>query len=367
MFKKIAILEGDGIGPEITAQGIRVLNTIMQKFKHEFECTYAPFGANAYFEHGTCFPDETISLCDQADAIIKGPVGLSVDKMQMIPEDKRPEKIAVLGLRERYQTYINYRPIVLPESFLDFSPLRREVISNGIKIMMIRELIGGIYFGKKIEGSETQYQYATDVCTYNYKQVENIANAAFQKAEQWNKRLINIHKANVLATSRFWNHVVETVAKNYPSIEYNSLLVDNAAFQLVKNPGQFNGVMLLENMQGDILTDLAGGIMGSLGLMPSACAGPEKGYVEPAHGSGPDIAGQNIANPYSMIGSIALLFSELFFLPREADYIWQALKYVFGNGYRTKDLVIEKNKNIKIVTTTEFGDLVIDFLEKNIS
>jgi 3-isopropylmalate dehydrogenase len=183
---------------------------------------------------------------------------------------------------------------------------------------MIRELVGGIYFGDKTEGAATGMKFARDDCIYTDKDVRRVAKVAFEEAGKRKVRLTNVHKANVLATSRFWQEIVDEVAKDYPDVPYQSVLVDNAAFQLMVNPTQFNGVMLLENMQGDILTDQAGGVIGSLGLMPSACMGPEKGYVEPAHGSAPDIAGKNMANPYSMIGSVAMLFEECLALPEEA-------------------------------------------------
>ncbi len=364
MHKTIAVLAGDGIGPEITAEGLKVLDTVAGKYSHTFTCTHAPFGAGAYFSHGSSFPQETIETCDKADAIIKGPVGLSVDKMAHIPLEERPEKAAILPLRERYDTFANYRPIVLPPELHCFSPLKREVIGQGIDIMMIRELVGGIYFGEKVEGAQVENAYAKDVCVYNRGEVARIAHVAFKEAMARNKQLVNVHKANILATSRFWNRVVEEVKKEYPQVRYSSILVDNAAFQLVKNPTQFNGVMLLENMQGDILTDQAGGILGSLGLMPSACMGPLKGYVEPAHGSAPDIAGKNIANPYSMIGSVAFMLEKCFGLREEAADIWNALADVLGRGYRTADLAAAGTPQNMVLSTREFGDKVVEIIEK---
>lgn len=364
LIKKIAVLEGDGIGPEITREGIKILNAIEKKYGHKFELEYAPFGAAAYFSDGSPFPDKTKKVCDEADSIIKGPVGLSVEKMSLIPEEHRPEKGAILPLRARYDTFANYRPVRLPASLADFSPLKAEAIGDGIDIMMIRELVGGIYFGAKKEGSTTQYQYASDDCVYDRAQVERIARVAFDEAMRRNKIMTNIHKANVLATSRFWNVVVEEVAKEYPAVEYRSMLVDNAAYQLVKYPRQFNGVMLFENMMGDILTDQAGGIIGSLGLMPSACIGPKKGYVEPAHGSAPDIAGKNIANPYSMIGSVAFMLDKCFDLQSEAQDIWDGLFDVFGQGFRTSELAAKDTPKDKVLATDAFGDKVKDYILK---
>jgi 3-isopropylmalate dehydrogenase len=364
MKKHIAVLAGDGIGPEITEEGLKVLDAVGQKYGHTFHYHFAPFGAEAYFQYGASFPEQTRVICDQAEAIIKGPVGLSVEKMELIPLAERPEKAGILPLRERYDTFANFRPVVLPGELSFFSPLKPELVGQGIDIMMIRELVGGIYFGEKVEGEATDGQYAKDVCVYYRDEVQRIAHVAFKEAMRRNKRLVNVHKANILATSRFWNAVVEEVRKEYPEVSYTSILVDNAAFQLVKNPLQFNGVMLLENMQGDILTDQAGGILGSLGLMPSACMGPEKGYVEPAHGSAPDIAGKNIANPYSMIGSVAFMLEKCFGLKQESEEIWRALTLVLTAGYRTRDLADKSTEKKMILTTRDFGDMVVEFLNK---
>jgi len=362
MKKTIAVLEGDGIGPEIVAESIKVLRAVEKKYGHEFELTYAPFGAEAYFTDGSPLPEKTMKVCDQADAIIKGPVGLAVEKMDQIPQNMRPEIGAILPLRQRYDTFANYRPVRLPKALASFSPLKESLIGEGLDILMIRELVGGIYFGNKTEGSQTGMQYAEDDCKYTDEQVRRVAIVAFEEARKRKEPMTNIHKANVLATSRFWKEVVEDVGKSYPDVEYRSMLVDNAAFQLVKNPVQFNGVVLLENMQGDILTDQAGGVLGSLGLMPSACMGPQKGYVEAAHGSAPDIANQNKANPYSMIGSVAFLFEKCMGLREESERIWNALFGVFEKGYRTIELAPPGYDKSKILTTQEFGDLVVDMI-----
>lgn len=358
MKKQIAVLEGDGIGPEIVRESIKVIHAIEQKYHHTFELTYAPFGASAYFDEGSPFPEKTKAVCDQADVIIKGPVGLAVEKMNEIPEESRPEIGAILPLRKRYDTFANFRPVRLPKSLAGFSPLKPEIIGEGLDILMIRELVGGIYFGDKTEGSFTRMRYAQDDCTYTEEQVRRVARVAFEEAANRGCQLSNFHKANVLATSRFWTRIVEDVKQNYPDVPYQSVLVDNAAFQLVKNPTRFNGVVLMENMQGDILTDQAGGVIGSLGLLPSACVGPQKSYVEAAHGSAPDIAGQNIANPYSMIGSIALMFSRCLALPKEAEDIWTALFSVFEAGFVTRDLAAPNTDDKKLLSTTQFGDMV---------
>ena len=362
MLKTIAVLEGDGIGPEIVQEAVKVLRAVESKYGHQFNLKYAPFGAQAYFSEGSPFPEKTRVVCDEADTIIKGPVGLAIEKMSAIPQQFRPEIGAILPLRQRYDTFANYRPVRLPKALASFSPLRDEVIGEGIDILMIRELVGGIYFGNKTEGPTTGMKYAVDECTYTEEQIRRVALVAFEEAREKNALLTNIHKANILATSRFWEEVVEDVAKAYSDVPYRSMLVDNAAFQLVKNPSQFNGVVLLENMQGDILTDQAGGILGSLGLMPSACMGSAKGYVEAAHGSAPDIAGKNIANPYSMIGSIAFLFEKCLHSKQESDEIWNALFSVFTRGYTTKELASANFDSKKILSTSDFGDLVVDII-----
>jgi 3-isopropylmalate dehydrogenase len=362
MEKVIAVLEGDGIGPEIVREAVKALRAIERKYDHNFTLTPAPFGAGAYFSEGSPFPEKTKNICDESDVIIKGPVGLAVEQMNRIPPEHRPEPGAILPLRKRYDTFANFRPVRLPKHLASFSPLKPQIIGEGIDILMIRELVGGIYFGKKVEGRAADMRFSSDECTYTNEQIRRVAIVAFEEARKRSCRLTNIHKANVLATSRFWNEIVEDVASGFPDVACRSMLVDNAAYQLVKNPARFNGVMLLENMQGDILTDQAGGVIGSLGLMPSACIGDGKSYVEPAHGSAPDIAGKNIANPYSMIGSIALMFDRCLNLQNEANDIWNALFAVFEQGYTTADLSEGPQERKKILSTSEFGDLAVEFI-----
>ena len=356
----IAILEGDGIGPEIMREGITALWAISAKYGHKFNFIYAPFGANAYFKEGHPFPEKTQKICDEADAILKGPIGLSLSEMKKIPAEYAPEGAALLPLRARLDTYANYRPVVLPKSYAEFSPLKSERLGEGIDIMMIRELVGGNYFGKKVEGKDTNMKYAIDEGRYDDWQVKRIAKVAFEEARKRKGKLTNVSKPNVMAEGRFWDAIVKDIAKEYPDVQLNNYIVDNMAFQLVINPSQFNGVVLFENMQGDILTDQAGGILGSLGLMPSACLNPQtgKGYYEPAHGSAPDIAGKGIANPYSMIGSVAFMLEKSFGLEKESQDVWNALTNVFARGYRTEELSNEKTPLENIVSTSEFGAIV---------
>jgi 3-isopropylmalate dehydrogenase len=366
MEKTIAVLEGDGIGPEIMNEGIKVLLAVSEKYRYRFKFSYPPFGAGAYFKHGHPFPEKTKKACDEADTILKGPIGLAVSEMEKIPQEMRPEVAALLLLRKRYDTYANYRPVVLPKGCFDFSPLRPERLGNGLDILMMRELVGGIYFGKKVEGKDTGMQYASDDCTYTREQVDRFAHVCFKEARKRQSKLTNVHKKNVLATSRFWNARFREISKQYPDVKLEEMLVDDVACQLVRNPAQFNGVMAFENMQGDIITDLGGGILGSLGLMPSACLNPEtgRGYFEPAHGSAPDIAGQNKANPYSMIGSVAFMLEKAFGLEEEAKAVWNALTEVFGQGYRTGELAGPSTPQDMILSTSQFGDKVVEVILK---
>ncbi len=361
MKAKIAVLEGDGIGPEIMAEGLKVLDAIAARYNHDFEYIKCAFGAAAYFTEGSACPDQTRQICDEADTIIKGPVGIAVREMNRIPTEERPE-LAVLEMRERYTTFANYRPAKLPVSLADFSPLREERLGEGIDILMIRELTGDVYFGKKREGEDTGMQFAQDDCVYTEEQIRRVATTAFGEAQARNVRLTNIDKANVLATSRFWREIVEETACSFPDVPLQHMLVDNAAYQLVIDPTQFNGVMLLGNMNGDILSDQAGGIIGSLGLMPSACVGPEKVFVEPVHGAAPDIAGTGQANPYSMIGSAALMLEKGLGLKEESDLIWDSLFDVFEQGYVTAELAAAVKQGT-VLSTSEFGDRVVSAIQ----
>ena len=355
---KIAVLPGDAIGPEIMAQAVRVFDVLEAKRDVSFELITAPFGAQAYFEEGKAFPEETKQICDTADAILKGPVGLSHEESQKIPVDEQPERGAILPLRARYNTFANFRPIFLSPDMAHFSPLKSEIIKDGIDILLIRELVGGLYFGEKHRGvNDNGQRFVNEVLEYTEEQIRQVLIVAFEQARLRNKRLHNIHKSNVLMSSVFWNEVLAEVHQDYQDVEVIHLLVDAAATALCLNPGQFD-VMVMENMFGDILSDQGGGILGSLGLMPSACIGPEKSYYEPTHGSAPDIAGQNIANPYSMIGSVAMMLEMSFNMKEESALVWEAMKSVFEAGYSTADLS-KTSGDIQLVSTAEFGDRVI--------
>ena len=361
---KIALLEGDGIGPEIMAEAIKILKLVEIRNSITFELLPGAFGANAYFSHGHSFPDETKSLCDEADAILKGPIGLNHKESKKIPVDMQPERGALLPLRRRYDTFANFRPVYLPKGIAHFSPLKPEIIGDGIDLIIIRELVGGLYFGNKEVGTNDEgKRYVHETLEYDEDQIARIAKVAFDTAQKRKKVLHNIHKSNVLKSSVLWNEIVGEVGIDYPDVEVEHILVDAAATYLCLNPRQFD-VMVMENMFGDILSDQGGGILGSLGLMPSACVGPEKAYYEPSHGSAPDIAGEGIANPYSMIGSVAMMLEMSFNMAQEARNIWQAMQNVFAQGYSTADL-LTPGSNIKMIKTDEFGDLVAKELVKN--
>lgn len=355
---KIALLDGDGIGPEIMTEAVKILELIASRNSIEFELTHAPFGACAYFECGDAFPEHTKAICDAADAILKGPIGLSHEESKKIPVDKQPERGALLPMRRRYNTYANFRPVFLPKGLAHFSPLKAEIIGDGIDIMIIRELVGGLYFGAKESGiNEDGRRYVKETLEYDEDQIKRIMKVAFSMAMKRKKVLHNIHKSNVLKSSVLWNEIAEEVAADYPEVEVINILVDAAATYLCLDPGRFD-VMVMENMFGDILSDQGGGILGSLGLMPSACVGDEKAYYEPSHGSAPDIAGKNIANPYSMIGSVAMMLEMSFDMDAEAKNLWQAMQSVFAKGFSTADLS-KPGADVKMVSTSEFGDLVV--------
>lgn len=361
----IAILAGDGIGPEIMDEGIKVLKVIEARNDVEFDLVEAPFGAGAWFSHGSSFPEETKALVDEADAVVKGPIGLNHEDSKQIPVDEQPERGALLPMRKRLNTYANFRPVFLPKALAHFSPLKPEVIGEGIDMIMVRELVGGLYFGEKETGvDENGKRYVREVLEYDEEQIKNILHEAFKLAQGRKKILHNIHKSNVLKSSVLWNEVLDEVAAQYPDVAVIHNLVDAAATALCLNPAQFD-VMVMENMFGDILSDQGGGILGSLGLMPSACIGHDgKAYYEPSHGSAPDIAGQQIANPYSMIGSMAMMLEYSFGMVDEARNVWNAMQSVFAQGFSTSDLS-KPGSGVTMLSTKEFGDKVVTHLLEN--
>jgi len=358
---KIALLAGDGIGEEIMAEAVKILELVEQRNDVSFEMMPAAFGASAWFSHGHSFPPESKEICDQADAILKGTIGLSHEESKKIPLDEQPERGGLLPMRRRYDTFANFRPVYLPASLGHFSPLKPEIIGDGIDFIIIRELVGGLYFGEKETGiNDKGLRYAREILDYDEQLIQRIVEVGFQTAMKRKKLLHSIHKSNVLKSSVLWTDIVGEVAQNYPEVEVKHMLVDAAATHMCLNPGQFD-VMVMENLFGDILSDEAGGILGSLGLMPSACIGQDKSYYEPSHGSAPDIAGKNIANPYAMIGSVAMMLEMSFGMDQEAKNLWQAMQSVFAAGYSTPDLS-KPGSDVTMVSTQEFGDRVAESL-----
>ena len=335
MKLNIALLKGDGIGPEIVDSAVRVLEKIGEKFGHEFCFTPYLIGGIAIDETGEPLPAETVSGCLASDSVLLGAVG--GPKWDHLPGNVRPEK-ALLGIRAAMELYTNLRPARLYAALKDDSPLRPDLVEKGFDIMIVRELTGGIYFGDRGYRQGKYGEEAYDTECYSRVEIERIARAAFEAARVRNKKVTSIDKANVLETSRLWRKVVHEIAAEYPDVTVTDMLVDNAAMQLVRNPSQFD-VIVTSNMFGDILSDEASQITGSIGMLPSASIGATKrGLYEPIHGSAPDIAGQNKANPIATILSAAMMLRYAFALEDEALAIENAVNAVLDMGLRTADI-----------------------------
>ena len=335
MEKKITVLKGDGIGPEIVDEALKVLDKIASKFGHRFDYTYVDIGGCSIDKFGVPITDEGMALCKSADSVLLGAVG--GPKWDTLPGNIRPEK-ALLGIRAAMGLYTNLRPARLYAALKDDSPLRPDLVEKGFDIMIVRELTGGIYFGDRgyREGKYGEEAYDTE--QYSRMEIERIARAAFEAARVRGKKVTSIDKANVLETSRLWRKTVHEIAAEYPDITVTDMLVDNAAMQLVRNPSQFD-VIVTSNMFGDILSDEASQITGSIGMLPSASIGATKvGLYEPIHGSAPDIAGQNKANPIATILSAAMMLRYAFALEAEAQAIEDAVNRVLDAGLRTADI-----------------------------
>jgi len=355
MNAKIAVLPGDGIGPEITKQAVLALKKINEKFGHEFEFIEADFGYVAYLKHKHCFPEETKKICKESDAILLGAVGDW--KADELPIEDRPERSALLPIRKMFDLYANIRPAKVFSSLVDSSPLKKEIIGDGFDLVTVRELTGGIYFGKKEEAKDGSWK--SDELKYSKSEVERIARKAFEIAQaRPRKKLTSVDKANVLFSSTLWREVVEEVHKDYPDVELDHYFVDNAAMQLVKNPGQFD-VIVTSNMFGDILSDESSMIAGSLGMLPSASLGEGSfGLYEPIHGSAPKYAGKDVANPIATILSAAMLLKYSFGLEEEAKAIEIAVEKVIET-YRTKDIFVEGKI---LVGTKEIGQRIAELI-----
>ncbi len=337
MNYKIALIRGDGIGPEVVEEAVRVMEAVGEKYGHTFTYTDVLMGGCAIDAVGTSYPEGTARLCRACDAVLLGAVGGPRWGHATQPE-KRPEN-ALLSIRRDLKLYANLRPAALRPALADACPLRRETAERGIDLMIVRELTGGIYFGKRERyTTEDRGEEAADRMAYSEMEIERIGRRAFELARLRRKKVASVDKANVLETSRLWRQTMHRLAGEYPDVAYEDVLVDNAAMQLVRDPGQFD-VVVTENMFGDILSDEASMITGSIGLLPSASIGDQApGLYEPIHGSAPDIAGQDLANPIATILSVAMMFRYSFHLPEEAAAIEQAVDRVLSQGWRTADI-----------------------------
>jgi 3-isopropylmalate dehydrogenase len=349
---KIAVLAGDGVGREIVPEAVKVLKVVGEKFGHQFEFASGDIGGQAIDKVGVPLPQDTLTLAKQSDAVLLGAVG--GPKWEGLDYSLRPER-ALLGIREALGLYANLRPAKLYPNLADASTLKKEVV-EGIDILVVRELTGGIYFGKPkgIEKLPNGEERGVNTEVYTTEEIRRIAVVAFDAARKRRKKVTSVDKANVLESSELWRRVMIEVHKGYPDVELNHIYVDNAAMQLVRNPRQFD-VMVCNNMFGDILSDEAAMLTGSIGMLPSASVGAKVGLFEPIHGSAPDIAGKNIANPIATIASAAMMLSS-FKLDKEAEAIEQAIVKTLDLGYRTKDI---QSPGSRLVGTTEMGDAIL--------
>lgn len=349
---KIAVLAGDGIGREIVPQAVETLKLIADKYNHRFKFIEALISEDAYEKYGHPLPPQTLEVCKQSDAVLLGAVGSP--KMDRLPPELRPERAALLPLRKELGLYANLRPVIVYDVLIDASTLKPEVV-KGVDILTFRELTGGLYFGpKKRETLADGTEEAVDTLVYNTKEIERIVRLAFEAARSRRKKVTSVDKANVLESSRLWRETVIKVATKFPDVELNHMYVDNCAMQLVRWPAQFD-VIVTENMFGDILTDQASMLSGSLGMLASASIGGKVALYEPAHGSAPDIAGQNLANPLATILSAAMMLRYSFKLEKEASAVENAVRQVLTDGYRTADIMTE---GCTKVGTKEMGELV---------
>ena len=352
MNYQIAVIPGDGIGPDVVEQTLKVMDKVGEKFGHTFNYTKVLAGGCAIDATGACLPQETIDICKASDAVLLGAVGGW--KWDNLPGDQRPER-ALLGLRKALGLFANLRPALLFEQLADASPLKPEILAGGLDIVVVRELTGGIYFGEKGHRDTDLGPAAYDIEQYAEGEVRRIAKVAFDMAMKRSKHVTSVDKANVLESSRLWRRVVAEVAQDYPEVTLDNLYVANAAMQLVRNPRQFD-VIVTSNIFGDILSDEASQITGSIGMLPSASlAEGNFGMYEPVHGSAPDIAGQDKANPMATILSAAMMLRYTFGLGAEADAIENAVKSVLDQGYRTPDLYAGQGTQ---VGTAQMGDLI---------
>ena len=360
MNYKIALIRGDGIGPEVVGEAVKVLEAVGQKFGHSFTYEEVLLGGCATDAVGKSYPDGTAEKCRACDAVLLGAVGgpkWGSDK----PAEQRPET-ALLAIRKDLGLYANLRPATLRPAMADTCPLKKETAEKGIDLMMVRELTGGVYFGKRDKyQTEDRGLECTDLMAYSEKEIERVGRRAFELARLRRKKVSSVDKANVLETSRLWRSVMHRLAAEYSDVQYEDVLVDNCAMQLVKDPGQFD-VVVTENMFGDILSDEAAQITGSLGMLASASLGDGTALYEPSHGSAPDIAGRGIANPLAQILSVEMMLRYSFDMGEAADDIRRAVTAVLDEGWRTGDIKQSDTPADKLVGTAQMGDLVVSRL-----
>lgn len=354
MTYQLAVIAGDGIGPEIVQEAIRVLDKVGARYGHTFRYKEVLAGGIAIDKAGKALPEETLAACKAADSVLLGAVG--GPKWDHLPGGERPER-ALLGLRAGLGLFANLRPAILYDALSQACPLKPEYTRGGLDMLIVRELIGGIYFGKRGRVETDMGVAGYDTMQYSVGEVERIGRVAFSMARKRRKKVTSVDKANVMENSRVWRETMHKLAAEYPDVAYEDMFVDNAAMQLVRNPKQFD-VIVTGNMFGDILSDEASMITGSIGMLPSASLGAgTNGMYEPIHGSAPDIAGQGKANPLATILSVAMMLRYSFDLHQEADAIEQAVEAVLNDGYRTPDIMSEGKM---LVGTAAMGTLVAD-------
>ena len=358
MEYKIALIPGDGIGPEIVAEAKKVLDRVCEKYSHKFSYTEVLLGGASIDAHGVPLTEEAIAQAKASDAVLMGSIGgdAKTSPWYKLEPSKRPEA-GLLAIRKALNLFANLRPAYLYNELRDACPLRDEIIGDGFDMIIVRELTGGLYFGARKTTEENGVRTAVDTLSYNENEFRRIAIKAFEIARERRNKVTSVDKANVLDSSRLWRSVVEDVAKDYPDVTLEHMLVDNCAMQLVRDPKQFD-VILTENMFGDILSDEASMVTGSIGMLSSASLNETKlGLYEPSHGSAPDIAGQNKANPIATILSAAMMLRYSLDLDKEADAVETAVQKVLTEGYRTGDIMSD---GCKLVGTKEMGDLIAD-------
>lgn len=360
MNYNIAVIPGDGIGPEIVTEAKKVLDKIGEKYGHSFLYTEVLMGGASIDATGVPLTEEALETAKKSDSVLLGAVGGNVGQSNWysLPPHLRPEA-GLLAIRKGLNLFCNLRPAVLFKQLKKACPLKDEIIGEGFDFVVVRELTGGVYFGERKTTTENGIRKAVDTMPYDENEIKRIARWAFDVARKRNKKVCSVDKANVLDTSRLWRQVVKEVAIEYPDVELSDMLVDNCAMQLVKDPKQFD-VVLTENMFGDILSDEASMVTGSIGMLASASLGDSKlGLYEPSHGSAPDIAGLNKANPIATILSAAMMLRYSFDLEKEADAIEEAVKKVLDRGIRTIDIMSE---GCNMVGTKEMGDLIVSMI-----